>query len=49
VLTTIQTVLIEINQILDLTPLDDIAVAQGIAEDMELLGQLAGPAKSEAE
>ena len=40
VLTTIQTVLIEINQILDLTPLDDIAVAQGIAEDMELLGQL---------
>ena len=40
VLTTIQTVLIEANQILELTPLDDIAVAGGIAEDMELLGLL---------
>jgi conjugal transfer/entry exclusion protein len=40
VLTTIQTILIEANQILELTPLDDIAVAGGIAEDMALLGQL---------
>src|SRR5512145_3037552 len=40
VLTTIQTVLIEANQILELTTLDDIAVAGGIAEDMALLGQL---------
>src|SRR4030095_15534159 len=40
VLTTIQAILIEANQILELTPLDDIAVAGGIAEDMELLGQL---------
>jgi conjugal transfer/entry exclusion protein len=41
VLTTIQTVLIEANQITELTPLDDIAVSGGIAEDMALLGQLA--------
>ena len=40
VLTTIQTILIEANQILELTPLDEIAVAGGIAEDMALLGQL---------
>ena len=40
VLTTIQTVLIEANQITELTPLDDIAVAGVIAEDMALLGQL---------
>jgi conjugal transfer/entry exclusion protein len=40
VLTTIQTILIEANQILELTPLDDIAVSGGIAEDMALLGQL---------
>src|SRR6266481_6858096 len=40
VLTTIQTILIEANQILELTPLDDIAVAGGIAEDMALLGTL---------
>ena len=40
VLTTIETILIEANQILELTPLDDIAVAGGIAEDMALLGQL---------
>jgi len=40
VLTTIQAILIEANQILELTPLDDIAVAGGIAEDMALLGQL---------
>jgi conjugal transfer/entry exclusion protein len=45
VLTTIQTVLIELNQILELTPLDDIAVAGGIAEDMALLGQLAEQAQ----
>ena len=38
--TTIQTILIEANQILELTPLDDMAVAGGIAEDMALLGQL---------
>ena len=30
----------EANQILELTPLDDVMVAGGIAEDMELLGQL---------
>ena len=41
VLTTIQTILIEANQILELTPLDDIAVAGGIAEDMALLGEIA--------
>jgi conjugal transfer/entry exclusion protein len=40
VLTTIQAILIEANQILELTPLDDIAVSGGIAEDMALLGQL---------
>src|SRR5215510_8679683 len=40
VLTTIETILIEANQILELTPLDDLAVAGGIAEDMALLGQL---------
>jgi conjugal transfer/entry exclusion protein len=40
VLTTIETVLIEANQVLELTPLDEIAVAGGIAEDMQLLGQL---------
>jgi len=40
VLTTIQTILIEANQILELTPLDDIQTAGGIAEDMALLGQL---------
>src|SRR5215831_16440557 len=40
VLTTIQTILIEANQILELTPLDGIATAGGIAEDMALLGQL---------
>jgi conjugal transfer/entry exclusion protein len=45
VLTTIQTILIEANQILELTPLDDIATAGGIAEDMALLGQLAGEAQ----
>src|SRR5215831_5191439 len=40
VLTTIQAILIEANQILELTPLDGIATAGGIAEDMALLGQL---------
>jgi P-type conjugative transfer protein TrbJ len=40
VLTTIQTVLIEANQILELTTLDDIAVAGGIAADMGLLSQV---------
>jgi conjugal transfer/entry exclusion protein len=45
VLTTIQTILIEANQILELTPLDDMAVAGGIAEDMALLGQLAAQAE----
>src|SRR5215471_2052560 len=39
-LTTIETILIEANQILDLTSLDDIEVASGIAQDMQLLGQL---------
>ena len=45
VLTTIQAILIEANQILELTPLDDIAVAGGIAEDMALLAQLATEAE----
>jgi conjugal transfer/entry exclusion protein len=45
VLTTIQTILIEANQILELTPLEDMAVAGGIAEDMALLGQLATQAE----
>jgi conjugal transfer/entry exclusion protein len=40
VLSVIQEILIEANQILELTPLDEIAVAGGIAEDMALLGQL---------
>ena len=40
VLTTIQTVLIEANQILELTPLDDFVVEGGIAESMGLLGTL---------
>jgi len=33
-------VLIELNQILDLTPLDDIATTGGLLEDMALLGRL---------
>jgi conjugal transfer/entry exclusion protein len=45
VLTTIQTILIEANQILELTPLEDMAVAGGIAEDMALLGELATQAE----
>lgn len=45
VLTTIQTVLIEANQILDLTALDDIAVAGGIVEDMKLLSKLVDQAE----
>ena len=40
VLTTIETVLIEANQVLELTPLDEITVTGGMAEDMALLGQL---------
>src|SRR4029450_5731837 len=40
VLATIQATLMEANQILALTPLDDVAVSGGIAEDMALLGQL---------
>lgn len=40
VLTTIQTVLIEANQILELESLGDIATAGGIAEDMKLLALL---------
>jgi conjugal transfer/entry exclusion protein len=45
VLATIQTILIEANQILELTPLDEMAVAGGIAEDMALLGHLAAQAE----
>src|SRR5262249_9633374 len=45
VLTTIQTILIEANQILELTPLDEMAVAGGMAEDMALLGHLAAQAE----
>jgi conjugal transfer/entry exclusion protein len=44
-LTTIEAVLIEANQVLDLTPLDQIGVAGGIAEDMQLLGQLVDQAQ----
>ena len=44
-LTTIETVLIEANQILDLTPLDSIGVADGIVQDMRLLGQLVDQAQ----
>jgi conjugal transfer/entry exclusion protein len=40
VLTTIETVLIEANQVLDLTRLGGITTAGGIAQDMALLGQL---------
>ena len=40
VLTTIQLVLVEANQILELTPLDEIVVEGGIAESMGLLGML---------
>lgn len=40
VLTTIQAYLIEANQILELTGLDDIGVSSGIAEDMRLLALL---------
>jgi conjugal transfer/entry exclusion protein len=37
VLTTIQTILIEANQILELTPFDDVVVAQGIIGDLQIL------------
>src|SRR5215813_13546529 len=40
VLTTIETILIEANQIIDLTPLGSIATAGGLLEDMALLGRL---------
>jgi hypothetical protein len=46
VLTTIQTVLIELNQILDLTPLDDIATTGGLLEDMVLLARLVEEAQA---
>src|SRR5438132_11003887 len=46
VLTTIQTVLIELNQILDLTPLDEIATTGGLLEDMALLGRLVEEAQT---
>src|SRR5215813_9170470 len=39
-LTTIEAVLIEANQVLDLTNLNGVAVQGGIVEDMQLLGQL---------
>jgi conjugal transfer/entry exclusion protein len=39
-LTTIETVLIEANQILDLTNVNGVAVQGGIVQDMQLLGQL---------
>ena len=45
VLTTIETVLIEANQILELTPLESLDTAGGIAEDMALLGKLAEEAQ----
>jgi type IV secretion system protein TrbJ len=40
VLTTIETILIEANQIIDLTPLGEIATTGGLLEDMALLGRL---------
>ena len=40
VLTTIQTVLIEANQILDLTPLDEVGTAQGIMQDITQLASV---------
>src|SRR5262249_20732995 len=40
VLTTIEAVLIEANQVLELTKLDGLAAAPGLVEDMLLLGQL---------
>jgi conjugal transfer/entry exclusion protein len=40
VLTTIEAFLIEANQVLELTSLDEIGVSGGIAEDMALLGRL---------
>lgn len=40
VLTTIQTVLIEANQLLDLTSLDGLGTSDGIIEDMKLLALL---------
>jgi conjugal transfer/entry exclusion protein len=45
VLTTIQTILIEANQILELTPVDDVAVAGGIIEDMQILGAMVDEAQ----
>jgi conjugal transfer/entry exclusion protein len=44
-ITALQSVLIEANQILELTPLDDLAVEGGIAEDMAMLGQLLAQAE----
>jgi conjugal transfer/entry exclusion protein len=41
VLTTIQTILIEANQILELMPLNNIAMASDMAEDMALLASIA--------
>jgi conjugal transfer/entry exclusion protein len=41
VLTTIQAILIEANQILELMPLDNIAMANDMAEDMALLLSIA--------
>ena len=46
VLTTIETVLIEANQVLDLTKLGGIGTAGGIAQDMALLGQLVTEAQT---
>src|SRR5262245_49259250 len=45
VLTTIEAFLIEANQILELTSLDEIGVSSGIAEDMALLGKLVDQAE----
>jgi conjugal transfer/entry exclusion protein len=39
-LTTIEAILIEAQGVLNLTPLEGISTAQGIVEDMRLLGQL---------
>ncbi len=44
-LTTIEAFLIEANQVLELTSLDDIGVSGGIAEDMALLAKLVDQAE----
>jgi conjugal transfer/entry exclusion protein len=44
-ITSIQTALTVANQVIDLTPLGDVAAAEGYAEDMAMLGQLVDAAE----